>query len=208
MIEFEKFLAPWEHDKDGKPLDEPADLDAAKLKKFLYNLLSDKEKLQDTVKDVETERDQVKESLAEVQREHENEDQRRAREEKEREKDNEKLRKAAQANEKIEALEAEYPDATAAQLRKLANRVHGDSKAEWVADAKELVSEGFKITPKATKQREEEDVDLLDDDDDEELIVTPRVRRSDGSVPKGVGKPKFKSVADELDAAGIGQPTW
>lgn len=201
-IKFEDYLAPWERGEDGKKLEEPAEIDPERLKKYLYGLESDKDELQDRITEVETERDQAKDQLAEVQREHENDEQRRQREEQEREAEIEKLRKSDTERRKLEALEEAFPDATAARLKKLAKRVTGDEK-DWVSDAQELVEDGFKITDKPAEQ--EREVDESGDD----LSVRPRVRRSNGSPASDTAtSTKGKSVADELDAAGIGRSGW
>lgn len=196
MIEFEKFLAPWEVDADGKKLDEPAEVDAGKLKKYLYNLLTDKEKLQETVADKDSEIANTKETLATVQREHETKDQAAAREQKERDAEFEKLRKEGEQRRKIEAIEDAFAKEgiTPAQAKKLAKRVQGDEK-DWVADAKELVEDGFKVGTTTVVKTD-------DGDDGDDLRTRPhQVRRADGEPVVEVSSNKKKSVADEVNAA-------
>jgi len=196
VIEFEKFLAPWEVDADGKKLDEPAEVDAGKLKKYLYNLLTDKEKLQETVADKDSEIANTKETLATVQREHETKDQAAAREQKERDAEFEKLRKEGEQRRKIEAIEDAFAKEgiTPAQAKKLAKRVQGDEK-DWVADAKELVEDGFKVGTTTVVKTD-------DGDDGDDLRTRPhQVRRADGEPVVEVSSNKKKSVADEVNAA-------
>lgn len=207
LPKFEDWLAPWEVGDDGKALEEPAEVDPARLKKHLYNLLSDKEKLQEARQTAEVERDEAKQQLADVQREHENDEQRREREQKEREKHYEKLEREAQQRRKVEAIEEAFEDQgiTPAQARKLAKRVSGDDENAWVDDAKELVEDGFKIGTKKAEEKPKEDDD---DNGDDDFNSMPKVVRSDGRQPTGATKPKYKSVDEELDAAGIGNKGW
>jgi hypothetical protein len=70
LPKFEEFKAPWEVDSAGNPIEpDKQEVDAEKLKKHLYNVLSDKEKAQ-TARDtalgqiatLTTERDQLKQA--------------------------------------------------------------------------------------------------------------------------------------------------
>lgn len=207
LPKFEDWLAPWEVGEDGEKLEEPEELDAARLKKHLYNLLSDKEKLQDARHTAEVQLAEVKDQLTTLQREHEDEGQRREREAKEREKHYEKLEREAQQRRKVEAIEEAFEDQgiTPAQARKLAKRVSGDDENAWIDDARELVEDGFKIGAKKTEEKPAEETD---DEIDDGFSVRPKVVRSNGGQPTGATKPKYKSVAEELDAAGIGNKGW
>lgn len=202
-VKLEDFLLPWEVDKDGKKLDEAREIDVEKLRKYIYGLLGDKEQAQEARDTAITERDEKDTALKEVQQQHENDEQRRTREEAERQKEIDDLRKSDLQRKKIEALEDAFPDATSARIKKLAKRVTGDEK-DWVNDAKELVEDGFKITE--TKTGDEGLGDSVETGND--LSVKP-VRRSDGRpVQTTEEKVKARSVADELDAAGIGRSGW
>jgi hypothetical protein len=151
LEDLEKWLAPWERDKDGKKLDEPAEIDADRLKKYLHGLLADKEKLQETVGDRETELAGAKEQLTTLQREHEDDAARQAREQKERDAEFEKLRKEGIERRKVEAIEAafEKEGITSARAKRLAKRIGPDvEEKDWVAEARELVEDGFRISDK------------------------------------------------------------
>lgn len=72
LPKFEEFKAPWELDSAGNPIEaDKQEVDAEKLKKHLYNVLSDKEKAQ-TARDaalqqigtLTTERDTLKQAAA------------------------------------------------------------------------------------------------------------------------------------------------
>lgn len=71
----EDWHAPWELDADKKIIeDEEAQVvDKGRLKKYLYGLLKDKEKLQSSVSTLTTERDEAREKIAEKEREGESE---------------------------------------------------------------------------------------------------------------------------------------
>jgi hypothetical protein len=198
VIEFEKFLAPWEIGEDDKPLDEPADIDPGKLKKFLYGLLSDKEKLQETVSDKDTEIAQVKDQLTTAQREKETADERRAREDKEREERFAAMEKREQERKKLEAIEDHFKDKgiTTARAKRLAARVDGDDERSWLASADELVEDGFRISEGTQQQNQQ-----TEEPEDTDLLGRPhRVRRADGTFVQKTGdeKPK-KSWAEQVD---------
>lgn len=199
----EEFLLPHEMDKDGKKLEEPGEIDLDKHRKYVYGLLVDKEKAQEARDTAITERDSKDLELKELRQKNESDDERRAREEKDRESEIAELRKSELHRKKIEALEDAFPEATAARIKRLAKRVTGDEK-DWVSDAKELVEDGFKISDTKVEKSGDDP-----DGEDEDLRSKPRVRRSDGTavVTEDVKKGS-KSVADEIDAAGIGRSGW
>jgi hypothetical protein len=198
LPKFEDWLAPWEVDGDGKKLDEPAEIDPARLKKHLYNLLSDKTRLQETVADKDTELAGKDEALKDLQRQHENEDQRREREQKEREKHFEALEKRDRERAKVDAIAEHFEDQgiTSAQARKLAKRVSGDDERAWIDDATELIDDGFKIGSKTSGTTDE--VEVVEDD----LTSRPIPRRANGTVSEP--KPnKKRSVREEMADAGL-----
>lgn len=200
-FKLEEFLLPHEHDGDGKKLDEPKELDIEQLRKWVYGLLTDKEEAQTARSTAETERDAVKADLENLQRQNESDEERRTREQKERDAEVDRLRAESTERRKIEALEEAFPDAPAGRLKRLAKRVTGDEK-NWVDDAKELVEDGFKLSDKKA-----EDPSPADEETDD-VSSKPRVRRSDGTAPKPPAS-RSRSVADELDAAGIASGgTW
>jgi beta-glucosidase-like glycosyl hydrolase len=201
LEDLEKWLAPWERDKDGKKLDEPAEIDADRLKKYLHGLLADKEKLQETVGDRETELAGAKEQLTTLQREHEDDAARQAREQKERDAEFEKLRKEGIERRKVEAIEAafEKEGITSARAKRLAKRIGPDvEEKDWVAEARELVEDGFRISDKVVSPPGD-----VEDEPDDGVSIKP-VRRSSGEpVDTSKATGKKKSVADELNEAGI-----
>lgn len=202
-FKLEEFLLPWERDDDGKKLDEPKEIDVEKLRKWVYGLLSDKETAVEERATAVTEKENAENNLKELQQKNETDDQRRQREQTERDRELEQLKADGIQRRKLDAItEAFEKDGiTAAQAKKLAKRVSGDEK-DWIADAKELVEDGFKVgtTKTSTEAGGEGEVE-------ETLDSTPRVMRNGRVVPpKDASKPK--SVAEELDAAGIGRTTW
>lgn len=198
MIEFEKFLAPWEHDGEGKPLDEPAEVDPEKLKKFLYDVLSDKEKAQTERDDVKSELANAQDTLTTMQREKESDDERRAREDKEREERYARLEAEKVERDKIKAITKHFKDKgiEADRAERLAARATGENETEWVQSAEELVEDGFRLTDKVVSTTETDPPEETDD-----LTSTPRrVVRSDGTPPKKTGKDNVaKTIDEQLD---------
>lgn len=202
---FEEWLAPWERDKDGNKFDEPAEIDAERLKKLLYNLTADKVGLQEKLDTAETERDEAKDALAEAQRKSESDEERRKREETERENRYKALEAKERERDKVEALLTHFEDQgiTAKQAKALAKRVVGDDERAWLEDADELVENGFRVG--STKQVQADDDEGDGDDGDDGFSVKPRVnvRRSNGEPVRERGNAKGKSPREELEAAGI-----
>jgi hypothetical protein len=202
LPKFEDYLAPWEVDGDGKKLDEPAELDPARLKKHLYNLLSDKTRLQETVADKDTEVAQAQQALKDLQTQHENEDQRKERENKEREDRLAKAEAREQERAKIDAIAEEFEEQgiTSAQAKRLAKRVSGENEKDWIADARELVEDNFKVGVKPATAE-------TDDSTDDDLSVRPVPRRGNGSVsePK---TGKAKSVREQMEEANLFRDEW
>lgn len=195
-FKIEDYLAPWELDKDGKKLDEPAEIDPDRLKKYIVGLLNDKEELQERVSDKDAELATVKEQLTTIQREHEDEDQRRKREETEREARYAKLEAEAQERKKVEAIEEAFAEQgiTAARARKLAKRVTSTDERDWVKDAEELVEDGFRITDTKAANTDDQVVEEV-----ETLESQPRVVRSSGKPPTTLPASKKKTIDEELD---------
>lgn len=200
----EEFLLPHERDKDGKKFETPEEIDVEKLRKYVFGLLEDKEKAQEARDTAITEKGNVDLELKELRQKNESDEERRQREQKERDAELEALKKDGLERKKLDALAEAFPDATAARIKKLAKRVTGDEK-DWVDDAKELVEDGFKISDKPVESGDDgETVETGGD-----LSIKP-VRRSDGRPVETADatKKKSRSVADELDAAGIGRSDW
>lgn len=197
----EEYLAPWEVDDQGNPLTEPEDIDPAKLKKYLLNLLNDKEDLQEKLSDKDVELANKVADLDTLRREHENEEDRRKREETEREQRYAQIEARDAERRKVEALEEHFADQgiTAARAKRLAKRITATEERDWITEADELVEDGFRISDapvtKTTEVAEETG-------DGSGLLVRP-VRRSDGSLPPTLVKPKYNSVAEELEAGGV-----
>lgn len=194
LVKFEEWLAPWEKDSEGKKLDEPADIDAEKLKKYLYGLLSDKEKAQEHVTDLTAERDQAKEDLTTLRREHEDDNQRREREDREREERYAAQEKRELERQKVEAIEEAFKDQgiTADRAKRLAKRVLSTDEKDWVDEAKELVEDGFRISDRLVVEEVE---------GEESFESRPRrVVRSDGKPPaEAVERGKRRTIEQELD---------
>lgn len=172
----EDYKAPWEVDSDGKdvPEDEQT-VDPAKLKKYLYGLLTDKDRLQNTVTSVTEERDSVKQQLDAKTREGEGDEQKRQREH------DEALAKA-KAEGALEAAKLraalKVKGITPEQAEKLASRLKGEKPEDFEEDANAL-AEDFGIG-KAT-----------DDGDDGDEPITPATR------PK-----RLRSAGDPTDRGG------
>lgn len=194
----EEYNAPWEVDSEGKVLETPEDIDPEKLKKYLLNILNDKDELQEKVGTLETQVAQANDQLAEVRREHENDQDRLKREEKERDTATAALQEKATFAERLE-IALDIPNISAARARVLAKRLVGKDANEWKASATEIVDDGFRLG-------EAKDTGGSSTDEENPLESKP-VRRSNGETvtppPKG-----HKSVSDELDAAGIGRQGW
>lgn len=200
-FKLEEFLLPHEIDKEGKKLETPNELNVEKLRKWAYGLLEDKEKAQEARDTAVTERENAKLELKELRQANENDEQRRTREQAERDAELAKLTKDATERKKLDALAEAFPDATAARIKKLAKRVTATEESEWVADAKELVEEGFKLNDKPQEQQ-------IVEETGDDLGSRPRVVRSNGAPVVTTDASKPRSVADELDAAGIGRSGW
>lgn len=147
LPKFEDWKAPWETDlQEG---DDPKEkLDLAKLKRFVYGVLGDKEKAKTEVETVTAARDELQQKVDEASRANETEAQRLKRE-------NDELRaKAAKAAEpdleklKLKVALKKGLDETAMK------RLTGTTEEELMADADELL-ENWK--PVTRQDGEEED---------------------------------------------------
>jgi hypothetical protein len=198
----DEFLAPWEMDEKGEKLEEPAEVDPEKLKKYLFNLLNDKEELQSRVQDKDVELQNAKADLDTLRREHEDEGQRREREEREREERYARLEADATERRKVEAIEEHFRERgiTSARAKRLAKRITSTDENSWISEADELVEDGFRVTDSVVSTTSSE---LPEADETDGLLVRPVVRRSDGTLPPTLKKPQFSSVAEELQAGGV-----
>lgn len=138
LPKFEDYLAPWEVGDDGKPVPEDDQkIDTGRLKKYLHGLLGDKERLQTTVTEVTTERDELKSKVDEAARQGETE--------------TEKLkRELAEAQAKVNAKQEESAEMRALRLEVAlekgltatqAKRLVGGSKEEMEQDADALLAD-------------------------------------------------------------------
>lgn len=207
----EEFLLPWEKDKDGKKLDEPAEIDVERLRKYVYGVLEDKEKAQAARDDATVERDGVKNELDELRKKNETDEQRREREQAEAKAEVERLRKGETERRKIEAIEDAFKDQgiTLDRAKRLAKRIGPEvEEKDWLTEAKELVEDGFRIAPEKPKAKEGEESDDDGDEPPEELVPVRRATRNGKQVTPEDPSRKKKTVGDELDAAGITLPGW
>lgn len=125
----EDWKAPWETDTGE------SEIDKGKLKRYLFGLLGDKEKLQERLTGVTTERDEAKRVADEKAREGETETQRLTREKKELE---DKL--AAKGDNKSDEENLRLRVALKKGLNESQlKRLIGTTEAELLADADELV---------------------------------------------------------------------
>lgn len=128
LVKFEEYRAPWETEAG-----EDAEIDKAKLKKYIHGLLSDKERLQGQVTTLTEERDGLQGKVDEAARKDESDSERQAREAEE--------RKAR--DEKAKGLESENLRLKVALQKGLsetqAKRLIGTTEEELAADADELV---------------------------------------------------------------------
>lgn len=209
----EEFLLPWEKDKDGKKLDEPAEIDVERLRKYVYGVLTDKENAQAARDEAVVAKEGVENELAELRRQNETDEQRRKREQEERDAEFERMKKEAAERRKVEALEDHFKDKgiTSARAKRLAKRIGPEvDEKDWITEAEELVEDGFRITDKVASTTKTEKVDDEDDETEppEELVPVRRATRNGRTVVPEDSSRKRKTVEDELDAAGITLPGW
>lgn len=211
-VKLEEFLLPWEKDENGKKLDEPAEIDVEKLRKYVYGLLDDKEKAQAARDDAVAAKEGTENELAELRRQNETDEQRRKREQEERDAEFERMKKDAAERRKVEALEDHFKDQgiTSARAKRLAKRIGPEvDEKDWITEAEELVEDGFRIADKVVETTKTDKDDETDDEDPpEELVPVRRATRNGRTVVPEDQSRKKKTVGDELDAAGITLPGW
>ncbi len=203
----EEVLLPHEVDDKGKKLETPGEVDVEAIRAWALGLINAEEEAKDEATAAATAKDASEQELETLRRKNETDEQRRQREEKQRAEELETLRKRDTERAKVDVITDLFADKgiTAAQARRLAKRVGGEDEKAWKDDARELVEDGFKVggaTTKATETGGEDDDPPADD-----LSTTPRVQRNGVVVPPR-DRGKAKSVAEELDAAGVGGTSW
>ena len=166
LPKFEEFKAPWESDlKEGEDPKDKIDLD--KLKRYIYGVLGDKERLQESNATLTTEVSTLKTEKAAKEREGETEVQRLTRER------DEAIKAAEKAGEvSVETLKlrvAIEKGLTASQTKRLV----GSTKEELEADADELLAEWG---PASSGDEEEKDDALV--------RKAPQARARSGGDPK------------------------
>lgn len=153
----EDWNAPWESETGE------SDVDKGRLKRYLFGLLKDKERLQETVTTVTTERDTLKTAADEKAREGESEVDRLKREKQELE---EKLAKAPEESAEVLKLRVALEKGlTAVQAKRLV----GNTKEELETDAEELL-ESFGGSGKSGEE----------DEGNEPPRRQPKVKRNPG----------------------------
>ena len=200
-FKLEEFLLPHELGPDGKKLETPEEIDVEKLRKYVYGVLTDKEEAQEARDTAVSERDAAKTELTALQQKNETDEQRRTREQEERDRQFAELQARDRERAKIEAVEEHFKDKgiTSARAKRLAKKLTGDDEKAWLAEADELVEDGFRITDKVEQQQEETD---------EGLAPVVKATRNGKAVAPTPPDKRAKSVGDELDAAGISTPGW
>lgn len=183
---FDEFRAPWET-ADGSE----AEIDKSKLRRFIYNLMSDKAKAQDArdeateaVKAAEQERDEAKDEAAKASPD--------------------------EANRKITRLEKQVADLTTERDGLVAANEQRELRAEVLGDLPAKYAKYVTGTTKEELEKSLEDVkadfgltDEPGDDDDEPGVRTaPRSRLRNGADPDagkgGSDEVDFDKAADEI----------
>lgn len=202
-IKLEDFLLPHEHE-NGKKLDEPKELDVEQLRKYVYGVLTDKEEAQEARDAALADKDTAVAELTTLQQKNETDEERRTREQAARDQEIADLKKRDIERAKVDALAEHFADKgiTAARAKRLASRVTGEDEKAWIASADELVEDGFRIADKPAADSETEETVETDE------TLVPVVRRNGKIVTPPNPKGRAKSVADELDAAGLGFTGW
>ena len=200
-IKLEDFLLPNEHE-NGKKLDEPKELDVEQLRKYVYGVLTDKEEAQEARDAALADKDTAVAELTTLQKKNETDDERRVREQAERDKEIADLKARDTERAKVDALADHFAEQgiTAARAKRLASRVTGEDEKAWIDSAKELVEDGFRISDKPAGEQEE----IVETDE----TLVPVVRRNGKIVTPPQKNGRAKSVAEELDNAGLGFTGW
>lgn len=135
LPKFEDWSAPWEVDAAGVAIpEEDQKVDPKRIRKHLYNVLSDKEKLQETVKTEQAAKAELEKKVTEAAREGESES------DKLRRQVEELSKKVAEGDAKsVETLKLEVA-LEKGLTRTQAKRLVGSNYDELVADADDLVA--------------------------------------------------------------------
>lgn len=190
---YDEFRAPWET-PDGSE----AEIDKPKLKRYIYNLVTDKANAQDSREDAladlsvaETERDEAKTEAANAN--------------------------PVEAQKKIEKLEAQVTALTTERDTLVAAKAEADLRAEVLAGVDPKVA---KYVKGATKEELEESLEEIkadfglasedpeeDPEDPPEVRTRPRARLRNGADPEG-GKGgdeavDFDKAADQILGTGV-----
>lgn len=186
LVAFEEFRAPWETEAGGD-----TEIDKPKLKRYIWNLLNDKQSAQEKVTEVTTERDKYKEQIDAEARKGETETQKLQRENKE-------------LQEKL-AAKPEGPTASELKLQVAldkglnafqAKRLVGTTKEELEADADEILKSWG---GSGTGGDEGED----GDEGDEGAAPTRQPRPVRNPANNGTGSGSGQEVDVEKAVAGI-----
>ena len=136
LPKLEDWKAPWETTKEGKDVsEEEQKIEPSRLKKYLYGLLSDKERLQTSVTTVTEDRDKLKKDAEELARKDETAADKLKRENEEL---TAKLAKGTEDSAEKRALRLEVAIDKGLTLIQ-AERLLGATKEEMAADADKLV---------------------------------------------------------------------
>lgn len=140
-LTLETYKAPWEIDGDGNDLpDDQQEIDPARLKKYLFGLISDKETAVEARDKAQADLTVANEALNEKARKDESDEQRRAREAQERDAELETLRTQGRRSLALEVA-LDQDGITKVQAKALAKVLQGNTEEELDASAKTLISE-------------------------------------------------------------------
>jgi hypothetical protein len=193
----EEYKAPWEVDAEGNDIpDDQWEIDPGRLKKYLVNLLNDKEQAVEARETAQQELVAANEALGEKARKDESDEQRRERERQERDKELEEARAEVRSGRALR-IALRQDKITKQQAEALADVLQGNTEEELDASAKALIDK-FGLAKIA---------ELSDDDgDDDEDAPAPRARprrlHTPGD-PRPASKPR---VAFEDELASIPRP--
>lgn len=190
---FAEFRAPWETEAGDE-----AEIDKAKLKRYIYNLVTDKAKAQDSREEASENVTRLEGELAEAKTEAASAN------------GEEATRKIAKLERDLEAAKTKVSDLEKAQeiseLRaevlegvdpKHAKHVVGETREELEASLKEI-REDFGI-PEPGEGGDEEDEE--DEDDEPQIRTRPRTLRNPvdrSNEPAGGGEIDFDAAADSI----------
>jgi hypothetical protein len=184
---YENFKAPWESDTGSN-----AEIDADKLKKFLFNLERDKAKASDAAEEAAENVKTAEKALTDAQAEFAKGDQSGA---------------LAEAQSKLAKAETERDEAQGNLLRitvgidkgltpAQAKRLQGKTQEELEADADEIL-ETFGVKPPAADEGDDED----EDEDEPTGRTTPRAKLNlvnPGDTNSGGGEIDYEKAASDI----------